>query len=316
MTPQNFSLIEETMFENDSILLDTQSWFIPIEILKIICSIFAILLAIIFLLIIIFDKTCHTVPMLLIANSCLAEFALGINLLVTAIVALRNNLKQIYFFDYFCLLQGCTVYMFLGIQNSSYLLQSIYRYISIIYPTRLFYRSVRFQLFLIILTWICGILYPIPLLLTNQIKYQIDDQMCQMPTELSFITIFNATYVYLIPMGMIMFIYFQMIGYVRKMSKNVTRANQLFHARRELKMIQRIILLVCIILSLGLPYTIFIFMSFFNRAPKYHFRIAYVFADGSLLFIMITLFSITDPLKTSMKKIVNRRPATVNPTAT
>jgi hypothetical protein len=66
---------------NNSIGIEIQSWFIPIDIFMIICPIFAIMLALIFIFIIITDKTCHTVPMILVANSCLVELVLGSDLL-------------------------------------------------------------------------------------------------------------------------------------------------------------------------------------------------------------------------------------------
>ena len=92
------------------------------------------------------------------------------------------------------------------------------------------------------------------------------------------------------------------------MSKRVTPVNTLFRAQRELRMIRRIVYLVLILLILGFPYALFILMSFFNSAPKYHFRIAYIFVDVSLAFVMIALFQITEPLKTSIMKRINRRP--------
>jgi hypothetical protein len=169
---------------------------------------------------------------------------------------------------------------------------------------------------LICLTWICGIIYPIPIVFTDQIKYDVDNQICQMPLGLSFLTIFNACYVYMIPVGAIILIYFHMVRYIKRMSRRVTPANILSRAQRELKMIVRIIRLISILLTLGLPYMIFIFMSFFNSAPKYDFRIAYIFVDVSLVFVMIALFQNTDPVKTSLMKIINWRPNTIIATTT
>jgi ABC-type glycerol-3-phosphate transport system permease component len=92
------------------------------------------------------------------------------------------------------------------------------------------------------------------------------------------------------------------------MSKRVTPANALSRAQRELKMIVRIIRLISILLTIGLPYIVFMFMSFFNSAPKYYFRVAYIFGDVSLVFVMIALFVNTDPVKTSLMKKINWRP--------
>jgi hypothetical protein len=137
-----------------------------------------------------------------------------------------------------------------------------------------------------------------------------------MPLGLSFITMFNVSYLYLIPMGSIILIYVQMVRYVRDMRRRVTPVNTLFYAQQELRMIGRIVLLVFILIALGFPYTIFIFMSFFNHAPKYHFRIAYIFVDISVAAVMIALFQITEPLKVAVMKRITGHRSVVAPTVT
>ncbi len=64
-------------FNNNSIARDIQGWFILIDILMIKYVIFAIILATFFLIVIHFDKTCHTVPMILFVNSYLSGFVCG-----------------------------------------------------------------------------------------------------------------------------------------------------------------------------------------------------------------------------------------------
>lgn len=62
--------------------------------------------------------------------------------------------------------------------------------------------------------------------------------------------------------------------------------------------------------------TLFAFLSFGNLAPKYHFRIAFMFVEVSMLFVMIALFKFTDPLKASVKKIIYTQSNRVMPTVT
>jgi hypothetical protein len=180
--------------------------------------------------------------------------------------------------------------------------------VGVVYPARLNYQSARFQIFLICLTWICGIIYPIPILVTDQIKYDVDNQTCAIPLRLSFLTLINVCCAYMIPLGALVFIYIRMVRYIKRMSERVTPVNTLSRAQRELKMIVRIMRLLSILLSFGLPYTIFMVMSFFNREPKYDFRIVYISLDASLAFAMIALFQQTDPVKTSLMKKMNGRP--------
>ncbi len=303
-------------FGNNSTMINIESWFIPIDILEIIVTLLGIILSLVFLFIIILDKTCHTVPMMLIANSCLVQLVYSCNLFGMTLFTLQNDLRQIYFYNSYCIFQGYILYMATGIQMYSYFLQALYCYITIVYPTRLFYQSARFQGFLICSTWICGIIYPIPIVFTGQIIYNVDDQICQMPIHLSFLIIFNAFYLYLIPLTGMILIYFKVVRYVREMSKRIILINTLVRAQRQLRMVRRIIYLVLGILILGIPYIVFIFMSFFNSAPKYHFRLAYIFVDGSSPLVLFALFEIAEPLKTSLMKRINRQTNMIMPMGT
>ncbi|CAF1026207.1 unnamed protein product [Adineta steineri] len=155
-----------------------------------------------------------------------------------------------------------------------------------------------------------------PHIATNEIKYLVNDQICQMLNHLSIVTVYNIVYIYIIPINSIVFIYWKLIQYVREMNKRVTLVNTLLRAQRELKMVYRIVILVSILLILGVPYTIFVCMGFFTLSPKYDFRIAYAFVEISLVFVMIALFKFTEPVRTSILKRINRRPNAIVATMT
>ncbi|CAF1521436.1 unnamed protein product [Adineta steineri] len=159
----------------------------------------------------------------------------------------------------------------------------------------------------ICLTWILGIIYPLVFLFTNNIVYDIDNQLCQVPLRFSFSIIYSALFNYLIPLSMTMFIYFRLVQNVKEMSKRVTSTYILSRAQRELKMVQQTIFIMISLVFLGIPYTIFILMSFFNDVPKYHFRVAYIFIDTSLILMMMILFQFNAPLKSSTMKRINPR---------
>jgi hypothetical protein len=149
---------------------------------------------------------------------------------------------------------------------------------------------------------------------TGDITYNYDNQICQIPLRLSFSLIFVICNAYLIPVWVIQLIYFKLVRYVKEMSGRVTTTgNSLSRIERELKMVRRIVIIVTILVILGLPYTVFIFMSFFTDPPKYHFQIAGLFINSAVLLVMIALFIFTDPLKSSVFKRINRRPETILP---
>jgi hypothetical protein len=283
-------------------------WFIPIDILSLICIIFGMVLGTIFLIAIILDKSYRTVPMMLITNTCLAEVFFGIILLSIRVFALENDLKQIEYKDLFCNFRSYIGYVSCSVQNCSYLLQSIYRFVTIVYPSRLFCQSMRFQFVLICLSWIFAFIYPIAFLFNGQILYNVNNQICQLPLRLSFSIIYMASCAYIIPVFMTIFIYFKLVRYVKQMSKRVTPVNTLSRVRRELKMVRRTVILVAILFTLCFPYAMFILLSFFMQIPIYHFRIAYICIDVSYALVMIVLFQFTDSLKTSIIRRINKRP--------
>jgi hypothetical protein len=292
---------------NTSSLTYPESWFIPIDFLTNICISLALILVIIFFLTILFDKNCHTVPMLLVANSCLIGTIFGIVIFSMNLFKLLNDVKQQEYRDFFCSFRGYMGYATCSILNCSYLLQAIYRFIRIVYPTRLIYQTAKFQFILIFLTWTFGILYPIVFLFTNEIVYNADNQICQLRLYLSFSIIYMANFAYITPVSLTMIIYLKLVFYVKKMNERITSVKTLYRAKRELKMVRRTVILVSILIIYCFPYAMFIFLSFFTQIPKYHFRISYVFIDASYLFVIVALFQFTDPLKTSIMKFIQKR---------
>jgi len=298
---------------NNSTATTVESWFIPLDILGITCLGLATILIIIYLFIIVVDKKCHTVRMMLVGNICLTGFVCCTTHLSIAVFTLQNDLKQIQYQDSLCIFRGYMGYASLALNVYSYALSGIHQYISIVYPTRLFWKSARTQIFLIVISWILAFAYPIPVILTGAITYSVDNQICQVPFRLSFSIIYMSVCLYIIPVSLIMFIYMKLVRYIKGMSKRVLPVNTLFRARRDLKIVRRIVILVHILLIGGIPMTLFIFLSFGNLAPKYHFRIGYLFVYVSILFIMITLFQFTDLLKASVKKLIYGQRNTVFP---
>jgi len=284
-----------------------ESWFIPTDIFMITCNILSILFAIFCLIHIILDKTCRTVPMMLVGNSCFATLMFGTTMLCMTSSTLRNDLQQIQYQDSLCVLAGYLGYGTCAIQNYSFLLQAIYRYLLVVHPTRLFWHSWQIQILFICISWIFCITFPLEFLLTNQIIYDVENQICQMHLRFSFPIIYMAFCLFGIPVSMIIGIYFILVRYVKRMSTNITRVNILPRAQRELKLVRRIVILVMILLTICTPYQLFLIMSFFNSTPKYNFRIAFIFGDTAMLCVIIALFQITDPLKVSVMKSLKKR---------
>ena len=293
-----------------------ESWFIPLNIIMIILILFAIVLSLIFFLIIIFDKTCRTIPMLFVGNTCLAHFLFGFDLLGKCIFTLYNDLKQIEYVYPLCRFSGYFGYAIVCIFNYSFVVQALYRYVSVIYPARLFWKSLRNQIIFISCIWIFGFTHSLLALLNNTILYNADNQICQVTVGWNFTMVYLANTIYLIPNALMAIIYLKLVWHVRQISKRVAPVNLLFHAQRELAMVRRTVMIISILVALGFPYLIFLLMSFFTNIYKYHLRISFAFIDTSSVLVIIPLFQFTEPLKTSVMKRLRRQPNVIVPTVT
>ncbi|CAF1018645.1 unnamed protein product [Adineta steineri] len=292
---------------NGSALAETEVWFLPFDIISIISTSLSIILGLLYLFIVIKHKTYSPVQMLLVCNSSVAIILLSCVLLNMAIFSIQHDLqhsseKNILF----CIILGFLGYATDGLQNYSYLLTAAYQYISVVYPNKVIWRTVKIQFYLIIGIWIVCILYSLPLLLTGQITYNIDNQICQVPLRLSLPMVYVTVIIYMIPNSGILGFYIKLTRYVHQISLRTVANHTLFHARRELKLVKRTFILSNTLIVLGLPYMIFVLMSFFTPPPKYHFRIAYICADISVLVVVIIGYCFTPNMKTIIGKKFTR----------
>jgi hypothetical protein len=74
----------------------------------------------------------------------------------------------------------------------------MYRYVTVVHPARHFCQSYRFQVCLIILTWIFGLVVFISFVFIGDIKYNPENQICQVPLRLSFTIFYTAFVIYII----------------------------------------------------------------------------------------------------------------------
>ena len=301
---------------NSSMTITTESWFIPCDILMIVFLVSAIIFVLFFLAIIILDKTFHTVPIMLVCNSCLSELVLFCSLLAAAVFSLQNDLKQIEAEDFLCKFRSYMLYTLYFAQNYSYLLQAIYRYICVVHSTRASWQSGRFQATLITIKWALSLLFPLPYIFTSQIAYLPDEQMCQAPLGLTLYTIYNMLFIYSVPITGIVLIYIQLVLYVRRMSKRASPVNTILQAQRDLKIVRNIVMAVGVLVAVGMPYMIFIFISVFTTPPRYHLRMAYFCVDISMVYVLLPMVETTEPVKKAILKAFGRRSNAVVPVTT
>ncbi|CAF4123532.1 unnamed protein product, partial [Adineta steineri] len=212
--------------------------------------------------------------MIHVANLCLSIIGLAVASLGTELFGIVYDYRFISFPHSSCFILNYIVSSQSSMLNFSLFLQAFYRYLCIVHSTRIFYQSWKFQLILIILTWIIGYLLPLEYFLHHDVVANTDNKMCVIPFRLSFSIIYMATSIYMVPFSSLMLTYLRIIRYVKQMNNRVTPVNVLVRAQRDLEIVRRTIILVCILIACGFPFVILIFISLFTDPPKYTYRIS------------------------------------------
>lgn len=292
---------------NTTITANFEPWLILVDVLAIIALVSAILLAVIFLTIVVSNRTCQTIPIFLTCNTCIAEIVFGCSMLSIAVFSLENDRKRRIFQDPLCRFRDYLGYVGTALLLYSLTLQAIYRYIIVVYPTRLTWRTISVQGMLACFFWIFSITSLLPWLITSVATYDVDNQVCLLPFQLSIPIIYNVSIVYLIPLCIIILIYAKLVRYVRQMDIRTTSSSQtIFQARRELAMVRRIVALISILVIFGLPFTLFMFLSFITTPPKYHYRFSLLFGDLFQGILMVALFKFSQPVLDVLIKVKRR----------
>ncbi|CAF1113119.1 unnamed protein product [Didymodactylos carnosus] len=207
-----------------------------------------------------------------------------------------------------CAFRGYFGYTTVAAQNWSYLILAVHRYICVVHHQKRQQTSYRLHICFIAIQWIYCILFPLPLLLIpTQIQYNPSNQMCQVPIFHSPQMMYLAVCIYLTPVTSIIIIYILLVKYVNKISRQQQQQQcqpthiTLFQARRQLSMLKRIILLTIFLLTCCGPYMAFVLIGFRGTDPyEYHFRIAYIFLDSSVVFVMIAIVYSTNNIRDTL----------------
>ncbi|CAF1215005.1 unnamed protein product [Adineta ricciae] len=208
----------------------------------------------------------------------------------------------------FCHIRGYAAHVSFGALMYSYVIQACYRLIGTIYYHQI---SLKIYTYAIGLQWIFAVVQLLPILLGKNQVYIEHEYLCQIAIENSKgICYINLTN-YVIPVMMIVLIYYKITKSVREKVNNGTYRYNIHRARRQMVLTQRILILITIIFVLGGPYTVFIILEAFSirRAPSYSHRIGFMFiAIACCLSIVTILYYAQTAREAIFKKNPSRKP--------
>jgi hypothetical protein len=131
------------------------------SILMIVCSIFGIICALIFIIIVTIQRQYHALTILLVLNSTIAG-------LIANVVCISQAVYQLLDF-------GNDT----GALYHTLCVQALHRLFVTVYSTRRSLQTTRCSIYMIIVQWIFSATFGLPMLLTKRITYQPGSRICQ-----------------------------------------------------------------------------------------------------------------------------------------
>jgi hypothetical protein len=144
------------------------------SILMIVCSIFGIICALIFIIIVAIHRQYHTLTILLVLNSTIAGLIANITCLSQAIYQLIDLGD-----DTLCTIRGLFLQTSTGILYHTLCVQALYRLFVTVYSTRRYLQTIRFNISMVVIQWIFSTTFGLPIFFLNRIRYQSGSRICQ-----------------------------------------------------------------------------------------------------------------------------------------
>ncbi|CAF0868559.1 unnamed protein product [Didymodactylos carnosus] len=300
--------------------------FLAADLIIIIFSIIAIVVALLFIFIVAFNRQTHSVANLLACHSSIAEIMFSLTTLNIAIQMYQKDIASITPMSNSdiaypsCFFWGWMIYVSATLQDYSYAIQAFYRYMCVVYKSKSFLQSYRLYIVVIAIHWMFAFLTQLPYYVLAQIKYDNFNHLCQVAIRNSGLIMYIDTVVYIFPVSVVVFVYYKLVVYVRTISNQSKLSSvpsiALFQAKRELKMVRRIIVLILILITCGFPYTVFNVIGFVADPPRYHFRVSITFITLSSALVMIAMFLQTRNVKDVLFNFIGYKTNRIQTTTT
>ena len=140
----------------------------------IVCSVFGIICALIFIIIVVCYRQYQTMTVLLVLNSTVAGLIANVTCISQAIYQLIDFGN-----DRLCSVRGLLLQAGTGVLYHTLCVQALYRLFVTVYSTHRYLQKTRFKIYMIVVQWIFSITFGLPMLLAGRITYQPGSRICQ-----------------------------------------------------------------------------------------------------------------------------------------
>jgi hypothetical protein len=222
----NSTQLNKTFFGLD----ESFSGFLLVNLTTIFSSCVAIISTIIFIFIIISNRTFRTLANILTVNSSIAVLLLSSDTLSIAIYVLYRDVKRrqsqmpVEMKSLFlCHVRGYIAHVSFCTLVYSYVIQALYRLVGSIYYHRISLQHWKIYVYAICIQWFFGNIQLLPIAIGNNQIFIEEEYLCQIAIENSKAILYICITNYLIPLTVIMIIYFIITKSVRETAKNGKR---------------------------------------------------------------------------------------------
>lgn len=144
------------------------------SVLMILCSVFGIIFALVFIIIIATHHECQTLNNLLVLNSTIAGFIANITCMCQSIYQIIDVGN-----DVLCVVRGFILQSGTGLLYHTLCVQAFHRLLVTVYSTRRSLQTKNCYIFIVVFQWLISCTFALPFLLTGGIKYQPGSRICQ-----------------------------------------------------------------------------------------------------------------------------------------
>ncbi|CAF0764434.1 unnamed protein product [Adineta ricciae] len=275
-------------------------------------AIIALTTAFLILITVICIRSCRTIPNLLICNTSVATILYYLLNLVSIFYALQNDWEQ---HQPGCVFRAYSYTALCAALCYSYSIHAISRLLFTVFYTHKSLQTWFIHWMMIIISWSISILTPtIPLFFQHGYQLENESRIC-LPTVKIFSTaICSVLIAFIIPLNIVASVYSSIFFYAWKSTYRIRSLNshatnlmisshtRLLKVKREIKLMQKILVLICLVLFGGTPYFILVLWHvLLEESPPEPF---YLLSTNCIaIFIslkMITLFCMCKQIKTNV----------------
>ena len=275
-------------------LFDVQVVFILFLVLVII----ALVLCHFIFLLIVFNKTLHSPPNLLICNTCIASILYFVTITIKIGLFYMGSVLS----DWSCRILAYLAYSFHHAVSYSYLIQALSRLLFIFYHQHRHLLQYKFHLILIICQTVISFLATSSSLITRDVIFRPLRICLISSTKVIHALVFFITS-YIAPLCIIIIIY--TIIYCRVIRSSVVIRQSAHDTKRDMQLMRNILILFLVFLSAGVPSIIYAIIAFTSHSSSLAlYMMPFLAGPFSVTMEKICLIFLNHEIRRAMKKLM------------